>query len=93
MVSTLTAEQWNEQHPVGTPVMAYPGIRPDDPVAITYRERAKAGRTYGSTDPCKRLETTTRSRAWNLGGEPVVMVDGYAGGIALTHIDVIGGAA
>ncbi|MCF2531732.1 hypothetical protein [Yinghuangia soli] len=34
------------------------------------------------------LVTRTRSDAWNLGhGEPVVSVDGYAGGIALTHIE------
>ncbi|MCX5601581.1 hypothetical protein OOK29_25865 [Streptomyces phaeochromogenes] len=31
----------------------------------------------------------TRSAAWTLGhGEPVVLVDGYSGGIALTHIDI-----
>lgn len=37
------------------------------------------------------LVTTTRSEAWTLGGHtPVVLVDGYAGGIALTHIDVTG---
>ena len=33
--------------------------------------------------------SVTRSEAWLLGGHsPVVMVDGYAGGIALTHVDV-----
>lgn len=89
-MSDLTADQFNAAHPVGTPVIAYPWVRPNDPVAITYRERAKAGRTYGSPDPCKRLETRTRSVAWTLGcGEPVVMVDGYPGGIALTHIDIV----
>lgn len=32
----------------------------------------------------------TRSPAWTLySGTPVVMVDGYAGGIALTHIQVV----
>ena len=40
------------------------------------------------------LITTTRTPAWALGhGVAVVAVDGYAGGIALTHIDVIEGAA
>ncbi|MGW2223890.1 hypothetical protein [Streptomyces formicae] len=40
------------------------------------------------------LDTTTRSEAWVLGGHTaVVMVDGYAGGIALTHIDVRPGGA
>jgi hypothetical protein len=38
--------------------------------------------------------TVTRSPAWNLGhGLPVVKVEGHAAGIALTHVDVIGGAA
>ena len=32
-------------------------------------------------------KSTTRSAAWLLGGHtPVVMVDGYAGGIALSHV-------
>jgi len=30
----------------------------------------------------------TRSEAWVVCGSAVVMVDGYAGGIALTHIEV-----
>jgi hypothetical protein len=49
--------------------------------------------------PCYRgcpndppLTTRTRSVAWDVCGEPVVKVDGYAGGIALTHIDVVDGA-
>jgi hypothetical protein len=69
----LTAEQWNTLHPVGTPVIAYPGVRPE----------------Y-SGDEYTRLETVTRSRAWNLGhGTPVVLVDGYSGGICLSHVDVV----
>jgi hypothetical protein len=73
----LTADQFNAAHPVGTPVIAYPGVRPEDPAA---RLLATG-----------RLETRTRSVAWNLGhGEPVVMVEGYAGGISLEHIDPIG---
>jgi hypothetical protein len=71
----LTAEQWNSRHPIGTPVIAYPGVRPSDPLAAVFG--------------VPRLETRTRSRAWNLGhGEPVVAVDGYAGGISLDHIDL-----
>lgn len=42
----------------------------------------------------RALETVTRTPAWTLGhGAPVVSVEGYAGGISLTHVDVIGGAA
>jgi hypothetical protein len=74
----LTAAQWNSLYPVGTRVVAYPGVRPEDPLA---------------KDLCTRLETATRTPAWTLGhGAAVVSVDGYAGGIALTHIDVEGGA-
>lgn len=33
------------------------------------------------------IESVTRSEVWTLGGHtPVVMVEGYAGGIALTHV-------
>lgn len=65
-----TASEFNARYPIGTPVVAYPGFRPED-----------------TPNPVKRLLTRTRSEAWNLGnGAPVVMVDGHAGGIALTHI-------
>ncbi|MFI9463818.1 hypothetical protein [Streptomyces xiamenensis] len=38
------------------------------------------------------LYTWTRSRAWTLGhGDPVVTVEGYTGGICLTHIDTVDG--
>ncbi|MFE2407042.1 hypothetical protein ACFXDE_01725 [Kitasatospora sp. NPDC059408] len=75
-MSDLTAEQWNTAHPVGTFVTAYPGVRPEFAAEI------------GITD-YQRLETRTRSLAWNLGhGEPVVAVEGYAGGISLEHIDL-----
>ncbi|OMI34469.1 hypothetical protein [Streptomyces sparsogenes] len=70
----MNAEQFNARYPVGTPVMAYPGARPE------------------KFPNEKRLQTRTRSVAWTLGhGEPVVMVDGYTGGIALSHVDVIDG--
>lgn len=42
----------------------------------------------GSRDG-RALMTRTRSTAWLVGREPVVMVEGYAGGIALTHIEVV----
>jgi len=73
----LNAEQWNALFPIGTPVIAYPSIRPE--------HAAKIGMTE-----YPRLVTHTRSHAWNLGhGEPVVAVNGYAGGISLEHIDLI----
>ncbi|MGW7053068.1 hypothetical protein [Streptomyces sp. NPDC054887] len=73
------ADEWNRLHPIGTPVVAYPGIRPE-------------GRFAGWD--CKRLETVTRTPAWTLGhGKPVVSVEGYPGGISLTHVDVIPEAA
>jgi hypothetical protein len=74
----VTADQWNVLVPVGSRVVAYPGVRPEDPLAA---------------DVCVRLETVTRAPAWTLGrGEPVVSVEGYAGGISLAHVDVVGSA-
>jgi hypothetical protein len=70
-VLVMSAEGWNAQYPVGTPVTAYPGFRPE----------------VGGAD-VPTLHTHTRTPAWNLGPEPVVMVDGYAGGISLDHIDL-----
>jgi hypothetical protein len=65
----LTAHKWNQAHPVGTVVKAWPGDRTDPP-----------------------LRTVTRTPAWVLGGHtPVVSVDGYPGGIALTHVEVVNG--
>ena len=83
------ADAFNARYPIGTPVVAYPGIRPEHPVAVAHRKRVEDGRTFGTNDPCKRLDTVTRTPAWILGhGDPVVSVEGYAGGICLTHIDV-----
>jgi hypothetical protein len=87
----MTAEQFNALYPVGTPVVAYPGIRPEHPIAVAIRERQAAGLHVSSDDLelCERLETKTRTPAWTLGhGEPVVSVEGYAGGITLDHVDV-----
>ena len=51
-------------HPVGVPVLYWPGTREGE------------GR-----------KSITRSAAWLLGGHtPVVLVEGYAGGIALSHV-------
>lgn len=65
---------WNAANPIGTPVKAYPWVRPEHP----------------AFDPTTVLVTRTRSVAWPLGhGAPVVLVEGYSGGIVLSHIDVI----
>lgn len=88
----MTADEFNAAHPVGTPVVAYPGVRPEDPLAVAVRKRQTDGRFVDPADLelCRALETVTRTPAWTLGhGAPVVSVDGYAGGICLTHIDVI----
>ncbi|MET7429568.1 hypothetical protein ABZT16_11300 [Streptomyces flaveolus] len=49
----MNAEQWNERYPVGTLVLAYPGVRPedgaDDETLIT-RTRTKAQVTGGGHD-------------------------------------------
>lgn len=34
------------------------------------------------------IESYTRSGIWHVCGAPVVLVEGYSGGIALTHIEV-----
>ncbi|MEU2073611.1 hypothetical protein [Streptomyces sp. NPDC013489] len=68
------ADAWNEAHPVGTRVIAYPDVRPEF-------DAVEAAKT--------RVVTTTRTPAWILGhGTPVVSVHGYAGGITLEHVDI-----
>ena len=52
-VPTQTATQWNQRYPVGTPVHAYPGLRPeDDPKAeqLDTRTRSRAEVLGGHTD-------------------------------------------
>jgi hypothetical protein len=45
---------------------------------------------YPVTRDDEALVTRTRTPAWELGhGDPVVSVDGYAGGICFTHVDVV----
>ncbi|GAA2271738.1 hypothetical protein GCM10010415_43060 [Streptomyces atrovirens] len=88
-MTTVDAKQWNALYTVSTRVMAYPIVRPEDPLAVAYQKRASAGRLLGEqdTDPCRRLDTVTRSVAWTPGhGAPVVLVEGETGGIALTHV-------
>ncbi|MFH8751044.1 hypothetical protein ACH4GK_32115 [Streptomyces rimosus] len=92
----MNAEQWNKRYPVGTPVIAYPCVRPEHPLAVAVRERQESGGYVApdDSDPCTRLVTVTRTPAWTLGhGAAVVSVEGYAGGICLTHIDVTGEVA
>lgn len=53
MIAPLTAEQFNALHPIGTPVVAYPGLRPeDDPNAprIETTTRSRAQVLGGHTD-------------------------------------------
>ena len=87
----MNAEQFNAAHPVGTCVVAYPSVRPEHPVAVRYHKALQAGLPRAvEDDPCTRLVTATHTPAWTLGhGAPVVSVEGHAGGICLTHIDVI----
>lgn len=62
----LTAEGFNARHPVGTPVLFWPG--------------AKTG---------TGRKSKTRTPAWAMNvNDAVVSVEGYPGGIALTHIEV-----
>lgn len=78
----MSAAEWNDRYPVGTPVTAYPDIRPEYAV----ERAAKWGTTPSEV---LTLTTHTRTPAWELGhGEPVVSVVGYAGGISLEHIDL-----
>ncbi|MFI5992405.1 hypothetical protein ACIBAC_11210 [Streptomyces sp. NPDC051362] len=61
--------------------------------AETFNSRFPIGTpvfAYPATRDDEALISRTRTPAWELGhGEPVVSVDGYAGGICLTHVDVM----
>jgi hypothetical protein len=47
-------------------------------------------RYYPITGEDKFDETKTRSIAWELGhGEPVVMVEGRTGGVAISNIEIV----
>lgn len=69
----MNAETFNSLHPVGTPVFAYPGARPEDiPSArrIVTRTRSKA-------------------QSVGLDREGVVWVEDHGAYIALSHVDVV----
>lgn len=58
------AQDWTRRHPIGTPILYWPGAMEGPGV-----------------------ESKVRSEAWVLpSGTAVAKVEGYAGGIALTHI-------
>lgn len=63
----MTADEWNANHSVGTPVRFWPVMPKRDGEAV---------------------DTATRSEAWEL-GRPVVLVKGIAGGVALSHLEVL----
>ncbi|MGW4043003.1 hypothetical protein [Streptomyces sp. NPDC004721] len=49
----MNAEHWNERYPVGTPVLAYPGARPEDGAndeTLITRTRTKAQAVSSGTD-------------------------------------------
>lgn len=53
------------------------------PVGTPVRYRPVAGAP-------ETVDTATRSEAWLLGsGEPVVMVNGRSGGVAISHLELI----
>lgn len=73
--------------------MADDSPRPEAVTADEWNGRYPVG-TKVIAHPCYRgcishsIKTETRSPAWTLGhGQPVVAVEGYAGGIALDHVD------
>lgn len=73
MARQMTVSEFNERYPKGTPVLFWPGER-------AFPDKA------GSPG----LPTLTRSDAWEMpSGQRVVKVEGYSGGIALTHIEPI----
>ncbi|MEU7162446.1 hypothetical protein AB0A98_39430 [Streptomyces chrestomyceticus] len=73
----MTADEFNALYAVGTPVIAYPGIRPQEELTGL---------------ACERIVTRTRTTAWTPGhGRPVVMVEDHGAHVALTHIDVAHG--
>lgn len=69
----MNAETFNSRYPVGTPVFAYPGARPEDiPSATRLVTR-----------------TRTEAQSVGLDREGVVWVDGHGAYISLSHIDVV----
>jgi hypothetical protein len=69
----VNAETFNSRYPVGTPVFAYPGFRPEDiPSARRLVTR-----------------TRTKAQSVGLDREGVVWVDGHGAYISLTHVDPV----
>jgi hypothetical protein len=76
-----------------TPERGRDGLREGRAVSARFYDPLMPGTLVlawpGSRDSAP-LVTRTRSEVWTLSsGERVVMVEGHAGGIALTHIDVL----
>ncbi|NUP18338.1 MAG: hypothetical protein HOZ81_20095 [Streptomyces sp.] len=69
----MNAAQFNTRHPIGTPVFAYTGFRPEDD--------ANARRLV--------TRTRTEAQSVGLDRTGVVWVDGHGAYIALSHIDVV----
>ena len=49
----MNAQQWNKRYPIGTPVVAYPGCRPEDDPSderLVTRTRSRAEVLGGHTD-------------------------------------------
>ncbi|MFD9284889.1 hypothetical protein ACFWD7_48075 [Streptomyces mirabilis] len=69
----MNADEFNSRYPVGTPVVAYPGARPEDVPSA----RRLVTRTRSEAQP------------FGLDREGVVWVDGHGACIALTHVDVV----
>jgi hypothetical protein len=72
---TAQVEALNAAYPIGTPVTAYPGIRPEDPLAERNGYTTVTGRT--------------KTKVWVPRGHdrPVVMVTGHSAWIAMSHVD------
>lgn len=52
-MTTLSADEWNARYPIGTPVLAYPGCRPEDDCddeRLVTCTRSKAEVLGGHTD-------------------------------------------
>lgn len=69
----MNAAEFNTRHPIGTPVFAYTGFRPEDD--------ANARRLV--------TRTRTEAQSVGLDRAGVVWVDGHGAYIALSHIDVV----
>ncbi|WP_326700242.1 hypothetical protein OG909_24920 [Streptomyces sp. NBC_01754] len=100
-VRRLLAEHANDEQAAYAEAPAAPrDLRPGAEAArLMIRDRPSMtadewNARYPVTRDDEALTTVTRSRAWTLGhGAAVVSVEGYSGGIRLTHVDPAPGAA